>query len=717
MKYFDKSFAVFILHFHYLMSSNAGIDINQYLTQENFKIGDLHAEKLIPTMSEKEKNYATYLILASWAGFPIILDQVSKESPRIHKFLSSLFPTFTHEELSKAINIDIKNKDNQARDVDLKHLIEYATLFYYNAGNYLGFGDTKFIPRLSKESLRELTKPELKGLLDDCIDDIYSLEKGKLELGFSPEGITTYYEPSDMSKEEVESINKVITNKGLKIENTKIVRDDQKHRYNVLLPSIQIDNEGENIGSVEYKSQSWPVFLTKGRYSDILKKVNHFLNEAKKYVSNETEEKMLSSLISSYETGSGADHVKYSEYWVKDIDPPVEFYHGFIESYRDPSGNRSEFEGFVACIDPKESRALHNFVNASKIVLPLLPLLPEYERKTFTPPSYNAINILTFVTSGFPIGINIPNYDEIRDHIGFKNVSLTNVMNASAASREGLYFLDDHDAEILMKYFTEADNMATAAHELYGHGSGKLLRKSDVTGENKVRDLLNPEKFVTTYYEEGQTAEQAFGGTYSPFEECRAESSSLYLSFFDEILDIFEVKKDPEYRRLLTVSGVLGMLHAGLKTLNCYSPEAKQWRQAHAAARFAIVKACLLWGNGSISINKTDSGFRLSLKEDQLQDVKEAVKKLLVHLNYYKSTNKPDEGKKFWNDLTSLDEFFLEVRKFVMSKPRSRYVYVGAKVDFIDNKYVLASQVKEGNDANILDVLYSYLNNIKVATQ
>lgn len=707
------------------MSKDTADTLKQYLAPLNAKIGDLHVEKLIPTMSEREKNYATYLILASWAGFPILLDQVSKESIKIHEYLSSLIPLLSKDDLNRAIQIDLSNKNNDPKDVNLKYLVDYAANFYYNGGNYLGFGDKKFIPRLSKDSLRQLTPASIQNLLDACIDDLFSLEAGKLELGYSPNGVTTYYSPCTMTNEEVEKVNKVILDKGLKIENTKIIRDDEKHRYNVLLPSIQIDNEGELIGNIDIKLQTssevtnWPVYLTKGRYSEILKKINHFLNLARQNASNETEEKMISYLMSSYETGSCTDHVKYSEYWVKDVDPPVESYHGFIESYRDPNGIRAEFEGFVACIDPKESRILHNFVNASKIVLPLLPLLPEYERKTFTPPSYNAINILTFVTSGFPIGINIPNYDEIRDHIGFKNVSLTNVINASAVQKDDLFFLDDSEAELVAKYFTEADNLATAAHELYGHGSGRLLHKNDVSNGNKVRDLLNPEKFVTTYYEEGQTAEQTFGSIFSSFEECRAETSALYLTFFDEVLDIFEINKDKDHRRLLIISAVLTMLHAGLKTLNCYSEEAHQWRQSHAAARFAILKACLNWGNGSVSILKTEQGFRLILDKNKLENVKDALKKLLIHLNYYKSTNKAEEGIKFFNDLISMNDMFLEARKWTVEKQKPRHLYVGAIVELIDEenkKYNMTSQVK-GENATILDVLYSYLQNIKVAYQ
>ena len=64
---------------------------DQYLCQTGFKVGDLHVEKLIPHMSEKERNYATYLILASWAGLPIIYDQVSRESIKIHNFLTNPF--------------------------------------------------------------------------------------------------------------------------------------------------------------------------------------------------------------------------------------------------------------------------------------------------------------------------------------------------------------------------------------------------------------------------------------------------------------------------------------------------------------------------------------------------------------------------------------------------------------------------------------------------
>lgn len=109
-------------------------------------------------------------------------------------------------------------------------------------------------------------------------------------------------------------------------------------------------------------------------------------------------------------------HLEYSKLWVKDAEPLIETYQGFIECYRDPRGVRAEMEGFIAAVDPQTSAILAKLLETemSTKILQHLPVPQFLHRATFVPPSYKAIDIVTFVCSGMPIGINIPNYDSIR---------------------------------------------------------------------------------------------------------------------------------------------------------------------------------------------------------------------------------------------------------------------------------------------------------------
>mmetsp|Transcript_14278 Transcript_14278/g.17971 ORF Transcript_14278/g.17971 Transcript_14278/m.17971 type:complete len:168 (-) Transcript_14278:1008-1511(-) len=156
-------------------------------------------------------------------------------------------------------------------------------------------------------------------------------------------------------------------------------------------------------------------------------RVTDSIEQAKHYTTGETQRSMLANYEEHFRYGDIDKHKDSQRNWIKDIGPIVETNIGFIETYLDPSGARAEFEGFVAIVNKTTSAKFGKLVQNAEELIQKLPWSSDFEKPVFTKPDFTDLDIVAFGCSGTPIGINIPNYDDIRQTEGFKNVNLGNV--------------------------------------------------------------------------------------------------------------------------------------------------------------------------------------------------------------------------------------------------------------------------------------------------
>ena len=622
------------------------------------------------------------------------LEQVSAESVCIYDLVVALHKACDGYYAKLA-------KDTGVEEGKVRWWAEYAAMFLGNCGNYKGFGDSKFIPRIEEDDLRKLcsVNEECKGLFEQAVKTgggMYETKDARgMHLGYPEQGhVSNYYPDSErITRDEIESVGKALEEKGLLVENTRLRK--RGHGDFELLIASAVTNpkkEDRDLGDTEVIEMKGggKLRLVFGDYQEAMARVAREIKLAEKEALNETEKKMMAEYAKSFGSGSIEAFKESQRWWIKDQKPFVETDIGFVETYRDPHGVRGEWEGFVAMVNLERTKAFGKLVDAASTFIPKLPWSKDFEKDKFLSPDFTSLEVLSFAGSGIPAGINIPNYDDIRQNLGFKNVSLGNVLSAKAPN-EPIPFIRKEDDQLYRDYRDPAFEVQVGIHELLGHGTGKLLQETSPGQYNF--DIKDPpvspitDRPVSTWYKPGQTWSSVFGPIASSYEECRAECVAMALSCEFEILKLFgfgDGKEDMsnEAGDVLYVA-YLQMARAGVAALEFWDPKSRKWGQAHMQARYSILRTFMDDGKEFCELRSTKddlSDLEIFLDRGKiLSHGRPAVESYLQKLHVYKSTADVEAGKKLYDDITSVDEWWAEkVRPVVLSKKTPRKVFVQA---------------------------------------
>lgn len=276
---------------------------------------------------------------------------------------------------------------------DLDAFLDYAATFLSNIGNYYvclngrsmrnkfllmkiqGSGDQKFVPAVGTEFFKKLIvkSSKLKQLYEDVAQPMLSTPP--FSLGF-PSRLTqsSYYpESPSINKEEIALVSKVLEERSIFPENTRIKKIQSASKdpsFEALQASIEKDKQSDTFPLPE---NGGIVHLVRGDHSEELKKIVFWLSEASIYAANTNQVQFITEYIDSFTTGNLETYRDSQRTWIRDMKPQVENIFGFVEPYRDPYGTRAEFEGLVAISNPGETKILTELVENSAKFIRRLP--------------------------------------------------------------------------------------------------------------------------------------------------------------------------------------------------------------------------------------------------------------------------------------------------------------------------------------------------------
>lgn len=542
------------------------------------------------SLSLRQKLYVYYLSKATLAGRDITTDQFGFYNLDIRKVLEAVYVNYQG------------NKECE----DFIAMTIYLMRIWFSNGIYHHYGSEKFAPGFSPAFLLDAMKsiePSLLPLTEgETVEGLFDrLKFAIFDPSFQPKKVNKA-DGCDLVATSACNFYHDVSQKEVEDYYSALKATVKKNPPSFGLNSRLVKQNGELI------EQLWKI---DGMYGKAIETIVSYLRQAAEYAENEQQQKIISLLISYYQTGDLRVFDEYSIEWLKEQDGRIDFINGFIEVYNDPLGLKASWEGIVEYKDIVATRRTRTISDNAQWFEDNSPVDPRFKKKTVKGVTANVVCAAMLGGDEYPstaIGINLPNADWIRAEYGSKSVTIGNLTDAykKAARVNGFdkdFVIDEPTRSIIDKYGNLCDDLHTDLHECLGHGSGQLLPGVDP-------DAL-----------------KAYSNT---IEEARADLFGLYYIADQKLVDLGLVPNSEAYK-----SQYYTYMMNGLMTQLVRIKPGHQIEEAHMRNRALIARWALDNGDGAVELKKIDGKTYLFVND--YQKLRQAFAHLLAEVQRIKS--------------------------------------------------------------------------------
>lgn len=542
------------------------------------------------SLSLRQKLYVYYLSKATLAGRDITTDQFGFYNLDIRKVLEAVYVNYQG------------NKECE----DFIAMTIYLMRIWFSNGIYHHYGSEKFAPGFSPAFLLDAMKsiePSLLPLTEgETVEGLFDrLKFAIFDPSFQPKKVNKA-DGCDLVATSACNFYHDVSQKEVEDYYSALKATVKKNPPSFGLNSRLVKQNGELI------EQVWKI---DGMYGKAIETIVSYLRQAAEYAENEQQQKIISLLISYYQTGDLRIFDEYSIEWLKEQDGRIDFINGFIEVYNDPLGLKASWEGIVEYKDIVATRRTRTISDNAQWFEDNSPVDPRFKKKTVKGVTANVVCAAMLGGDEYPstaIGINLPNADWIRAEYGSKSVTIGNLTDAykKAARVNGFdkdFIIDEPTRSIIDKYGNLCDDLHTDLHECLGHGSGQLLPGVDP-------DAL-----------------KAYSNT---IEEARADLFGLYYIADQKLVDLGLVPDSEAYK-----SQYYTYMMNGLMTQLVRIKPGHQIEEAHMRNRALIARWALDNGDGAVELKKIDGKTYLIVND--YQKLRQAFAHLLAEVQRIKS--------------------------------------------------------------------------------